>query len=69
MDFTKEFKRSVVDYFVEEYLCGRTPNPCNVCNRYVKWEALLMRGRALGADYIATGHYARIENCRTAGIR
>ena len=61
MDFTKEFKRSVVDYFVEEYLCGRTPNPCNVCNRYVKWEALLMRGRALGADYIATGHYARIE--------
>lgn len=61
MDFTKEFKRSVVDYFVEEYLQGRTPNPCNVCNRYVKWEALLERCKKLGADYIATGHYARIE--------
>ena len=61
IDFTKEFKRCVVDYFVEEYLHGRTPNPCNVCNRYIKWEALLNKGREMGADYIATGHYARIE--------
>lgn len=61
MDFTKEFRRCVVDYFVEEYLHGRTPNPCNVCNRYIKWEALLERCRELGADYVATGHYARIE--------
>ena len=40
---------------------GRTPNPCIACNRYVKWEALLKRSLAIGADYIATGHYARVE--------
>lgn len=60
MNFRQEFKCHVVDYFVEEYLQGRTPNPCIACNRYVKWEALLKRSLALGADYIATGHYARI---------
>lgn len=61
MNFKKEFKRSVIDYFVEEYLEGRTPNPCIACNRYVKWEALLKRSLEIGADYIATGHYARID--------
>ncbi len=61
MDFRTEFKRYVVDYFREEYLRGRTPNPCIVCNRYVKWEALLRLSLELGADYIATGHYARID--------
>lgn len=61
MNFKKEFKENVIDYFVEEYLHGRTPNPCIACNRYVKWEALLSRSLAIGADYIATGHYARIE--------
>lgn len=61
MNFKKEFKERVVDYFVEEYCAGRTPNPCIACNRYVKWEALLHRSLAIGADYIATGHYARIE--------
>ena len=61
MNFKQEFKESVVDYFVNEYLDGRTPNPCNACNRYVKWEALLDRSLAIGADYIATGHYAQIE--------
>ncbi len=61
MDFKEEFKTAVVDYFVEEYLRGRTPNPCVMCNRYVKWEALLKHGAELGADYIATGHYARID--------
>ena len=61
MDFQDEFKCRVMDYFVEEYLEGRTPNPCIVCNRYVKWESLLKRSLELGADYIATGHYARIE--------
>lgn len=60
-DFEKEFKSCVVDYFVEEYLRGRTPNPCNACNRFVKWEALMQKGAKMGADYIATGHYARIE--------
>lgn len=60
MNFKEPFKRYVMDYFVEEYLQGRTPNPCNACNRYVKWEALLHRALEIGADYIATGHYARI---------
>ena len=61
MNFKKEFRCHVMDYFVEEYLQGRTPNPCIACNRYVKWESLLKRSLAIGADYIATGHYARIE--------
>lgn len=60
MNFKREFKRHVIDYFVEEYLQGRTPNPCIACNRYVKWESLLKRSLEIGADYIATGHYARI---------
>lgn len=60
MNFKKEFKSCVIDYFVEEYLEGRTPNPCIACNRFVKWEALLKRSLEIGADYIATGHYARI---------
>lgn len=61
MNFKKEFKEHVIDYFLREYACGRTPNPCIACNRYVKWEALLNRSVEIGADYIATGHYARIE--------
>lgn len=61
LHFEEEFKRHVVDYFVESYLQGRTPNPCIACNRYVKWEALLQRSPDFGADYIATGHYARID--------
>lgn len=61
MNFKEEFKENVMDYFVEEYLEGRTPNPCIACNRYVKWESLLKRSLDIGADYIATGHYARIE--------
>ncbi len=60
MNFKQEFKEKVTDYFVEEYLHGRTPNPCIACNRYVKWESLLKRSMDIGADYIATGHYARI---------
>ncbi len=60
MNFKNEFKSSVMDYFVKEYLDGRTPNPCIACNRYVKWESLLKRSLDIGADYIATGHYARI---------
>ena len=61
MNFKQEFKCRVMDYFVEEYLRGRTPNPCIACNRYVKWESLLKRSLDIGADYIATGHYARID--------
>ncbi|MEA5084281.1 MAG: tRNA 2-thiouridine(34) synthase MnmA [Lachnospiraceae bacterium] len=61
MNFKNEFKCTVIDYFVDEYLHGRTPNPCIACNRYVKWQALLNRSMEIGADYIATGHYAKIE--------
>lgn len=61
MNFRQEFQTQVIDYFMEEYLQGRTPNPCIACNRHVKWEALLTRSLAIGADYIATGHYARVE--------
>lgn len=61
MNFKESFKENVIDYFISEYLHGRTPNPCIACNRYVKWESLLQRSLAIGADYIATGHYARVE--------
>ena len=61
MNFRKEFQKQVIDYFTREYLEGRTPNPCIACNRYVKWESLLKRSLEIGADYIATGHYARVE--------
>ncbi|WP_138307943.1 MULTISPECIES: tRNA 2-thiouridine(34) synthase MnmA [unclassified Clostridium] len=61
MNFKEEFRKNVMDYFVGEYAEGRTPNPCIACNRYVKWESLLRRSMAIGADYIATGHYAQID--------
>ena len=60
LNFKREFKENVIDYFMDEYMHARTPNPCIACNRYVKWEALLNRARELGCDYIATGHYARV---------
>ncbi len=69
IDFSGEFKNEVMTYFVNEYLNGRTPNPCNICNRKIKWEAMLTWAKEHGADYIATGHYARIarlENGRYA---
>ncbi|MDD3340255.1 MAG: tRNA 2-thiouridine(34) synthase MnmA [Lachnospiraceae bacterium] len=61
MNFKSEFKEHVIDYFIEEYKAGRTPNPCIACNRYVKWESLLKRSLDIGADYIATGHYAQVD--------
>jgi tRNA-specific 2-thiouridylase len=60
MNFKNEFKDKVIDYFIAEYQEGRTPNPCIACNRYVKWESLLTRSLQIGAEYIATGHYAQI---------
>ena len=61
MNFRADFKKEVIDYFIDEYVHGRTPNPCIACNRYVKWESLLKRSMEIGADYIATGHYAQIH--------
>ncbi len=60
LNFKREFKEHVINYFMDEYIHARTPNPCIACNRYVKWEALLNRAMELGCDYIATGHYARV---------
>ena len=61
LNMEREFAARVVDYFVEEYGRGRTPNPCLPCNEHVKFRALLERAEALEADALATGHYARIE--------
>ncbi|HEY8889573.1 MAG TPA: tRNA 2-thiouridine(34) synthase MnmA [Clostridium sp.] len=61
MNFKDVFKANVIDNFVDEYMEGRTPNPCIVCNKKIKFEEFLRKARALGADYIATGHYAKIE--------
>ncbi len=60
MNFKSVFKEKVIDYFVEEYLNGRTPNPCIACNKYIKFEELIKKAHSLGAYYVATGHYARI---------
>lgn len=60
LNFKNEFKKNVIDYFIDEYAKGATPNPCIACNKYVKWESMLNKSLAIGADFIATGHYARI---------
>lgn len=60
LNFRQLFQQRVVDYFIREYGCGKTPNPCIACNRYVKFEGLLQKALELGAEYVATGHYARI---------
>jgi tRNA-uridine 2-sulfurtransferase len=65
-DLREVFTRTVIEYFNNEYTAGRTPNPCVLCNRQIKFGALWEKARALGADYMATGHYATItlENGR-----
>lgn len=60
LNFKDVFKKDVVDYFVNEYQHGRTPNPCIACNRYIKFEGLLNKALAMGFDYVATGHYATV---------
>lgn len=64
---TERFARDVMDHFVAEYCAGRTPNPCIDCNRCLKFGALLERALLLGYDYLATGHYARVEFDEAAG--
>ena len=61
IDFTEDFENKVIDNFVNEYIAGRTPNPCVRCNSYVKWDTFIKQADKLGATYIATGHYAIIE--------
>lgn len=60
VDFSEVFREKVIDYFIDDYLAGNTPNPCVRCNRTIKWEQMLHKADALGAEYIATGHYASI---------
>ena len=61
IDIRNEFGDYVIDHFTGEYLAGRTPNPCVLCNTHIKWDALLRRADKLGCDFIATGHYAKIR--------
>jgi tRNA-specific 2-thiouridylase len=61
IDEAEDFQKQVIGYFVEEYKAGRTPNPCVMCNERLKFGSLISRARQLGGDFIATGHYARIE--------
>lgn len=62
LNFEQQFQEHVVDYFVDEYARGRTPNPCLACNEFIKYRTLLDRAVALDADYLATGHYARVDH-------
>lgn len=61
LDLREEFTDKIVNNFVDEYMHGRTPNPCILCNTYIKWDALLRRADELGCAYIATGHYAKLK--------
>ena len=63
------FQETIVDYFYDEYAAGRTPNPCLRCNRHIRFTLLLDRALTLGADYLATGHYVRVDNDPTTGLR
>jgi tRNA-specific 2-thiouridylase len=60
MNFQEVFEKKVIDYFVNEYQKGRTPNPCIACNKFVKFDALLKKAIAMDVPYVATGHYARV---------
>lgn len=62
VDIREEFGDYVINHFTNEYLNGRTPNPCVLCNTHIKWDSLLRRADKLGCDYIATGHYAKVRN-------
>jgi tRNA-specific 2-thiouridylase len=61
VNYEDEFQRCVVDYFIAEYSRGRTPNPCLACNRHIRFGRLLRQAKALGASYLATGHYAQVD--------
>jgi len=69
MNVEQEFKENVVDLFYQEYVAGRTPNPCLTCNRHIRFTLLLNRALALNADYLATGHYVRVDDHPLTGKR
>jgi tRNA-specific 2-thiouridylase len=67
VDEAEEFQREVIQYFADEYRAGRTPNPCVMCNERLKFGSLIRRARALGASFVATGHYARVDRQSNPG--
>lgn len=67
-DYQDDFRANVVDYFIEDYLKGKTPNPCVACNTFLKFDHLLSRAQRLGCDYVATGHYAQIHYCEKSNL-
>jgi tRNA-uridine 2-sulfurtransferase len=67
VDFSEPFGKKVIDYFIDEYLSGRTPNPCVICNRTIKWEEMLVKADLIGAQYVATGHFARVRQDTSTG--
>jgi tRNA-specific 2-thiouridylase len=69
VDAKNEFRDTVVDYFIEGYARGFTPNPCLVCNKQIRWTFLLDHAKAAGADYMATGHYARLDHEKDRPIK
>lgn len=69
VDFSATFREKVIDYFIDDYMAGNTPNPCVRCNRTIKWREMLRKADNLGAEYIATGHYAVIMYDPTSGRR
>ncbi|MFA5389428.1 MAG: tRNA 2-thiouridine(34) synthase MnmA [Candidatus Omnitrophota bacterium] len=69
LDLEKDFKKHVIDYFADEYFSARTPNPCIVCNEKIKFGSLLKKAESLDCDFIATGHYARIEHDSVSRLR
>ncbi len=68
-NFEEDFRRTVIGSFAQAYLAGRTPNPCIACNEHVKFGLLLQKALALGCDYVATGHYARIDGDARTGFK
>lgn len=67
LNFKEIFEKKVIDYFVDEYLSGRTPNPCIMCNKHIKFGELLRRAEELGAEFVATGHYASVVHDESSG--
>lgn len=64
-DYKEKFKKDIIDYFIKEYFEGNTPNPCILCNKKIKWEILLEKADELGCEFVATGHYAKINYDKT----
>lgn len=67
VDFTDVFKKNIIDYFIDSYMAGDTPNPCVKCNRLIKWQEMLRKADSLGAEYVSMGHYAYVRKNEQTG--